>query len=153
MIMRIGIVGEKLEAGVAVDTLRARASHGIGESVGRNRARIRVAERAGDFHRICRRGILRLQAIARLAEVHGVSPDVTNLQDPLAAQRTLYRQVPLLRAGHDEMPRHLKTENVRGEERTRASRTCGGSVVRSLSRVVPRESLEHRKARHECWIK
>src|SRR5882724_12997790 len=108
--MRISIVGKQLEAVVAVNALRARTGDGVRKSV------------CGDvlpsqYDRVGGSGILRLQCIAGFPEVSALGADIAHFKHPLAAERPLNREVPLLRVGHNEMPRHSEAENSESLER------------------------------------
>src|SRR6267378_7379499 len=108
--MGVGIVGEKLEAGVAVDALRAGTSNRVCERVRGDHAGTWTAERAADIHGIGGRGVLGLQAVARFAQVRSLGADVADFENPFLAEGVLYGEVPLQGVRHDVMPRDLQSE-------------------------------------------
>src|SRR6266705_3792573 len=72
--------------------------------------------------------------------MHGVRADVAYLENPLLAEGTLHRQVPLLCVGHNKVPRYLQPENARGQERAWASASGCWSVhgvLRSIGCGIP----------------
>src|SRR5947209_2569665 len=105
--MRVSVIGKELEAGVAVDALCARTGHGVAERVRGDLARAGITERAVNRDWIGRRRVLRLQAVAGLAQMCTLGADVPDFQNPLLAERTLQREVPLLRVRHHVMTRNL----------------------------------------------
>src|SRR5260370_4920148 len=118
MIVRVGIVGEKLEAEVVVDALNERTRNGVIESVGGDGGRSR-ARGIGQDDGIGS-GVAGLQVVAGFAEMNGMSTDVANFENPLLAKRALNRKVPLLSVGHDKVKRHLEAEDAFGGDRARA---------------------------------
>ncbi len=103
MVVRVGIVGKNLHAIVEVDARISRACRAIGDGAFRDgvfRAVLR-----GNGQRISRGG--KLSSIsAGFAQVHCVCPDVSNFKNPIASQRTLHGEVPLLRIGRHKFPRN-----------------------------------------------
>src|SRR5207302_1629211 len=93
-----------------------------------NNAGIGIAEWTMDLHGVGSGSAQGLKIVARLAQMHGVRSDVAHLENPLLAEGTLHRQVPLLCVGHNKVPRHLQPENVRGQERAWASASGCWSV-------------------------
>src|SRR5258708_34178838 len=87
--MGVGVVGEKLETGVAIDALRARTRDGVCEGVGSDYARFGIAERTVGLYRVRRSSGLRLKVIARLTQMQCMRSYVAHLQHPLAAERVL----------------------------------------------------------------
>src|ERR1700722_15748835 len=78
--------------------------------------------------------------------------DVTNFKYPLLAQRSLHREVPLLRARNDEVSWHGQAKDAERLERTGATCARRGSIVRRLRRVAAGEALEDVQARHKVGI-
>src|SRR5215469_4025393 len=99
-----------------------------------------------------------LKTVARLAQMHSMGSDIAHLENPLLAEGTLHRQVPLLRAGHNKVPRHLQPKNVRGQQRSRASTSgCWSvhSVLRGIGCGIPAridKPGEYRQARNKSGI-
>src|SRR6202022_39077 len=147
MVMRIGVIGKKLKTGVTVDALRARTRYSVGESIRGDHARTWIAEGTVDFYGVRRRGILRLQTIACLAQMRALSADVAYLEQPLPPQGAPHGQVPLLGAGHHKVPRDLQAENVDARKRSGACAAARVTVVCGLRRIPTGETLEHREAR------
>src|SRR6202044_3468668 len=85
---------------------------------------------------------LGLQAIARLAEVNGMRAHIADFEHPLPSERTLNRQVPLLRARYNEVTRHSKSEDAQSIERSGAAVSTARSIIRSLRGIPAGESLE-----------
>ena len=83
VVVRVGIVGEELEPGVAVDALCTRTSHGVSERVGRDR--VAVENDGIGWSRV-----LRLQRVARFTQVNRVSTHVTDLKHPLPSKGMLH---------------------------------------------------------------
>ena len=105
IVVRVGIVGEKLEAGVAVDALHQRTGDGVAESVGGDGSGS-GARGIGEDDRVVS-GVAGLQAVAGFAEMDGVGADVANFENPLFAESALNGQVPLLGVRHHKVARNL----------------------------------------------
>src|SRR6476646_7270834 len=84
--------------------------------------------------------------------MNGMRAHVTDLEHPLPPQGTLNSQVPLLRTGHDEVPRHCQTEYPQGIEWSRAAASASRSVIRSQCRVPSGKALENVQARNEIRV-
>src|SRR4029077_5806639 len=147
--MGVGIIGEKLEAGVSVDALRAGTSDRVGEGIGGDHAGTWTAERAADIHGIGRRGGLGLQAVACFAQVRSLSADVPDFENPFLAEGMLHGEIPLLGVGDYVMAGHWQAENIDGRERSRAGAAARISVVRGLRGIASGETLENREAGNE----
>src|SRR5882757_5021159 len=134
MVVRIGVIGEQLKAVVAVDTLRTRASDGVGK-------RLRRDVLAAELHRVRHGSVLRLKRIARFTKVRPLCPDVTDLKHPLTPQGSLDREVPLLRTGHDEVARNRQAEDAQSLQRPGASGAGSRSINGCLIGVVVGKTL------------
>src|SRR5689334_19114312 len=148
MVVGIRVIGKKLKSRVAIDALGTRTCHCVIERVGSYRAcraspdYRSIAVGTGNDNRVRHGRSLRLQAVARLSQMHGVRAHIAHLQHPLFAQRALHRQVPLLRAGYNEVPRHGKSEDIGGEKRPGASASGSWSVTCRLIRVAAWKTLK-----------
>ena len=86
--------------------------------------------------------------------MHRVCSHVAHLENPLLAQVSLNRQVPLLRVRHFEISRHFQREI---EDRRQASRAAGlirvdrglRGIGSGQARAVRHETLKNGKARQE----
>src|SRR5579872_129461 len=151
--MGVGIIGEQLKPAISIDALRPRTSNSVVERVRGDTARIRIAEGwAIDIHRICSRCVLRLQRVARFAQVHGMRAHIANLEHPLSAQGTLNSQVPLLCARHHKMARHRQSEYAQRIKWSRAAASAGLSIIRSLCCITSGKALENVQARNEIRV-
>src|SRR5438309_10551696 len=111
MIVRISVVGEELEAAVAIDAQVVRARRAIQDGVVGDGARgLRagggsVAIDSGIDHRILRSGETRLNVRACFAQMEGVCTNIAGLMHPVFAESALHGQVPLLGVRRYEFPR------------------------------------------------
>src|SRR5256885_214646 len=139
MVVRVGVVGKKLEAAVTVNAGVVRACRAVCDgadcdcagSTGADYASVAIG--SAQDHWICRAGQSRLNAGARFAQVNGVGSDIAEFENPIPAKCVLNRHIPLLRVGHDELARHSQTENkLRGKN---PSATIRATVVCSFRRI------------------
>ena len=107
MIDRVRIVGENLVAAITVQSRRGSAGDRIEERVGGYLIALAIGVCHGDGMSA---GVHRLDRIASLAEVDSARAHVSHFEDPALGEFPLQRQVPLLRIGNHEVPRHLEHE-------------------------------------------
>ena len=147
MVVRVGIVGKNLHAVVVVDAGISRTCHAVGDSAFRNgvwRAILR-----SNRQRLSRGN--KLSSIrAGFAQVHSVCTDVSNFKNPVAPQRTLHGEVPLLRIGRHEFSRNDQSEQKlrRYYTRTRSA----ARIIRRPGGISARKALKRSKTRHEGRI-
>src|SRR3974377_1253418 len=141
MIVRVGIIGEVLEAAVAIDRWNGAADWAVRRGVFRDD--VLVAAHVGDGDGIRRAGQARRNVGARLAQMGRVRSDVTHFQDPLFPEFTLNGEIPLLRAGCNEMARNGQHKQIRRGNRTWAAGgalelggTCSGTPTESGERSL-----------------
>src|SRR2546426_12401367 len=141
MVNRISIVSENLVAAVAVQTRCGRAGNCVGESVGGDLPCVGAG--VCDYDRVRRAGPQGLDTIAGFSQVDSPCAHVTHLQNPALAEFALYREVPLLRVGHNEVPRDFEDKEILGG-------VCPGSVATivnaTLVGVVACEASKLRQA-------
>src|SRR4029453_9957777 len=92
-VVRIGIVGEELVAGIAVEARSRSARNGVGKGIRGDLKWGAVGRGNGD--RIGRSGVERLNGVACFAEMDGMGTDITDFENPAFAEGTLNGEVPL----------------------------------------------------------
>src|SRR5229473_178956 len=148
MIVGVSVIGEQLEAVVAVDARVVGAGRAVGGGVGSDRKL--VATGIGQDDGVGRTGEARLNTGARLAQMHGMCTHIADFQDPLFAESALNGQVPLLGVGRDEVPRHGQTE-----EKLRWNdpwATAGTDVIGEIGGIVVHESVESAQAGNKVGV-
>src|SRR5579885_1857513 len=148
MVMRVGVIGKDLHAVIPVDAGIVRASGTV-----RNRGlgnRELVAAVVRQDNGICGRSDAGFDIGARFPEMDTVGADVADFENPVASERALNGQVPLLRIRRDKMARDDETKYI-----LRGNDARGGAVAAIHGRlrwVIVREALQHTEAGNEGGV-
>ena len=109
---RIGIIGEDLIAAVAIQAGSGCARDGVGEGVGGDLETVPIY--ILNYDRVRGAGAPRLDRVTSFSQMDSTGTHIAHFQNPALAEFALDGEVPLLRVGHNEMPRDFEDEKVLG---------------------------------------